>query len=676
MRTFLGRYFFLLLAFTTLVTGGRVWAQVNADNVIIMGRNALAADDYVRAIQLFSTVIDGKPHLATPYYYRAYAKFSLEDYSGAEEDCSRSIARSPFQTDVYLLRGLCRIHNDNLRGAIDDYSHAIKDQPKNQAALYNRTLCYIQLKEWDEAVTQLDCLRELWPTWEKPYEILAQVSLERCDTLGAIAWADSLLCVAPQSRSAWHLKGRYALKLEDFELADSCLSKYIAQQPMDYEALLARASARTAIFRLGGALADYDAVISLVPNHFVAHYNRGLLRAQLGDNNRAIEDFNFVLQAEPDNTLARYNRALLLEETGDYRKAISDYTILLAEYPNFLYGYQTRARLRRLIGDTKGAKDDETKLARANLDLFYKPGEAKRKYHRVRQRNDHSLDVYDKPIEENPDTIGRYVNELLGRVQNQAAHRHLLPALRLCKQTTVTPDERLTLLFLPELERFNNRHALPTRLVLTTGWKSAAAQQAADSLQQSRPAVTTESAEAQIDLEHDQQAACIWETVEQIQRKAYAEAFNLAANTLSAVADSTLDAQDYALLLTLQLSASSMDEAQGGGSQPEHLHAALAATDQALQRHPQATTIMYNRACILHALEQTDQAIDQLLAILELEHNHAEAHYNIGVLYLLRGDAALSIPHLSRAGELGISWSYSLLKEARQEAARKNNKQP
>ena len=67
MRTFLGRYFFLLLAFTTLVTGGRVWAQVNADNVIIMGRNALAADDYVRAIQLFSTGIDGKPHLATPY---------------------------------------------------------------------------------------------------------------------------------------------------------------------------------------------------------------------------------------------------------------------------------------------------------------------------------------------------------------------------------------------------------------------------------------------------------------------------------------------------------------------------------------------------------------------------------------------------------------------------------
>ena len=121
----------------------------------------------------------------------------------------------------------------------------------------------------------------------------------------------------------------------------------------------------------------------------MAHYNRGLLRAQLGDNNRAIEDFNFVLQAEPDNTLARYNRALLLEETGDYRKAISDYTVLLAEYPNFLYGYQTRARLRRLIGDTKGAKDDETKLARANLDLFYKPGEAKRKYHRVRQRNDH-----------------------------------------------------------------------------------------------------------------------------------------------------------------------------------------------------------------------------------------------------------------------------------------------
>ena len=674
MRTFLGRFLVFLLAFTTLVTGGRVCAQVNADHVIIMGRNALAGDDYVRAIQLFSTVIDGKPYLATPYYYRAYAKFSLEDYSGAEEDCSRSIARSPFQTDVYLLRGLCRIHNDDLRGAIADYDQAIKDQPKNQAALYNRTLCYIQLKEWDTAVTHLDHLRELWPTWEKPYEILAQVSLEKGDTTGAIAWADSLLCVAPQSRTAWNLKGRYALKLEEFELADSCLSKYIAQVPKDHDALLARASARTAIFRLGDALTDYDAVIALVPNHFVAHYNRGLLRAQLGDNNRAIEDFNFVLQAEPDNTLARYNRALLLEETGDYRKAISDYTILLAEYPNFLYGYQTRARLRRLVGDKKGANADEAELARANLDLFYKPGEAKRKYNRLRQRNDHSLDVYDNPIEENPDTIGRYVKELLGRVQSQAAHRHLLPALRLCKQSIITPDDRLTLLFLPELERFNNRHDLPTRLVLTTGWKNAATTQKTDSAQTEQSVATMGNAAAEADSLQDPQAARIWETVEQSHRGAYTNAFDLAANALSAVADSTQADLDYVFLLTIQLTASSIDEVQMGAAQPEHLRIALAAADKALRSHPQATTIMYNRACILHTLEQTDSAIDQLLAILELEHNHAEAHYNIGVLYLLRGDASLAIPHLSRAGELGISWAYSLLKEARQEAARKSEK--
>lgn len=672
MRTFLGRHLAFLLAFTTLVTGGRLCAQVNADHVIIMGRNALAGDDYVRAIQLFSTVIDGKPYLATPYYYRAYAKFSLEDYSGAEEDCSRSIARSPFETDVYLLRGLCRIHNNDLRGAIADYDHAIMDQPKNQAALYNRTLCYIQLKEWDTAVTHLNHLRELWPTWEKPYEILAQVSLEKGDTTGAIAWADSLLCVAPQSRTAWNLKGRYALKLEEFELADSCLSKYIAQVPRDHDALLARASARTAIFRLGDALTDYDAVIALVPNHFVAHYNRGLLRAQLGDNNRAIEDFNFVLQAEPDNTLARYNRALLLEETGDYRKAISDYTILLAEYPNFLYGYQTRARLRRLVGDKKGANADEAELARANLDLFYKPGEAKRKYHRLRQRNDHSLDVYDKPIEENPDTIGRYVNELLGRVQNQAAHRHLLPALRLCKQSIITPDDRLSLLFLPELERFNNRHELPTRLVLTTGWKNAATTQKTDSAQTEQSVATMGNAAAEADSLQDPQAARIWETVEQSHRGAYTNAFDLAANALSAVADSTQADLDYVFLLTLQLTASSIDEVQMGAAQPEHLRIALAAADKALLSHPQATTIMYNRACILHTLEQTDSAIDQLLAILELEHNHAEAHYNIGVLYLLRGDASLAIPHLSRAGELGISWAYSLLKEARQDAARKS----
>ena len=75
----------------------------------------------------------------------------------------------------------------------------------------------------------------------------------------------------------------------------------------------------------------------------IGHYNRGLLRAQVGDDNRAIEDFDFVLNVEPDNLMAAFNRGLLRSKTGDYKGAVEDYTLVLDEYPNFMPGYQCRA---------------------------------------------------------------------------------------------------------------------------------------------------------------------------------------------------------------------------------------------------------------------------------------------------------------------------------------------
>ena len=42
-------------------------------------------------------------------------------------------------------------------------------------------------------------------------------------------------------------------------------------------------------------MSDYDAALEADPNNYLAHFNRGLLRAQVGEDNQAIEDFDFVL---------------------------------------------------------------------------------------------------------------------------------------------------------------------------------------------------------------------------------------------------------------------------------------------------------------------------------------------------------------------------------------------
>jgi len=64
-------------------------AQINTDHMMTIGRNALYFEDYVLSIQYFNQVIKAKPYLAEPYFFRGVAKLYLEDYAGAEDDCSK-----------------------------------------------------------------------------------------------------------------------------------------------------------------------------------------------------------------------------------------------------------------------------------------------------------------------------------------------------------------------------------------------------------------------------------------------------------------------------------------------------------------------------------------------------------------------------------------------------------
>ena len=59
-----------------------------------------------------------------------------------------------------------------------------------------------------------------------------------------------------------------------------------------------------------GAMADYDYILKLDPDNTMTYYNRGLLRMQVGERNKAISDFTKVIKAEPDNYFAIYDSSL------------------------------------------------------------------------------------------------------------------------------------------------------------------------------------------------------------------------------------------------------------------------------------------------------------------------------------------------------------------------------
>ena len=81
----------LLFSSLLFLAAGSVRAQYNTDRLIRVGQSALYYEDYVLSIQYFSRAIAAKPYLYEPWFGRGEAKFRLDDFVGAEADCTEAI---------------------------------------------------------------------------------------------------------------------------------------------------------------------------------------------------------------------------------------------------------------------------------------------------------------------------------------------------------------------------------------------------------------------------------------------------------------------------------------------------------------------------------------------------------------------------------------------------------
>ena len=626
--------------------GPAMQAQVDAEMVTIMGRNALSVDDYLTAIRYFNQAIEAKPFLSRPYYYRAYAKFTLEDYTGAEADCTKSIELNPFIVEVYELRRLCRIHNDDFGGAVADYTRTLKELPEDQGSRYNRALCLLQIKDYAAADSDLNYLLKRWPGFYRTYMVKAQAAIEQGDTLGGLCWIDSLLVKNPREGNAWSFKGRYALTQDDYALSDSCLTRAIELLPNDYELFIARAQARHALGKFGLAVADYDRTIELQPEHFVAHYNRGLLRSFVGDLNRAIEDFDFVISIEPDNTLAIYNRAQLRQQTGDFKGAIEDYSRLIKDYPNFYYGYLARAECRRSIGDVKGALADETYVAKHNLDVAF--GRARKTTARkVRLRSDHELDRYRELVQEDPDTTRNIFGTLYGKVQNEKVSDELLPMYAPAFRPVFSHSYH-AIGFMPEMAALAVADTDHRRYCLTAEADATAAQDAdADEALVNRLAASLSPLTRSLFLSSIAMA-----------RYDYTSALNEVNRAVQADTLSVLARMQRAAVLMRSVAASTLDAADVKSRK------ALASADlaEAARLAPANAYVVYNQGCLLAYQNATEAAIKAFSRALEIDPQLPEAYYNRALLHGQLGETQQSKADFSKAGQLGLYKAYAQMK--------------
>ncbi len=675
-----------------LVVSLGVHAQINTDQVVNIGRNALYFEDYILAIQYFNQAIKAKPFLAEPYFYRSVAKISLEDYRGAERDASMAIERNPFIVDAYQVRGVSRQNLGDYAGAVEDYEAGLNLMPEDKNLLINRAICLTALKKYDDAREAYDRLLQIDRRNDRAYIGMAQMNLANKDTTAALENLNRGIALSKKNASAYVLRAEIATRSRhDFESALADMDSAIMLEPRYAGYFINRAYMKYNLDDYFGAMADYDYAIGLDPASQEAHFNRGLLRAEVGDNNKAISDFSFVLKSNPSNFMALYNRALLYMRTGQFREAVSDFTAILKKYPNFEAGYMARGEAKRRMGDNKGADADMEKamaIFRRNKTHVstFNPAEIEATA-AIKKAEQRALDGDDEPetaeeiinrfntlltVNESEPVKPEYANRQRGHIQNDNVEVEPMPMFTL---SYYARDNRLNgnTHYIREITDVNDSRLLTGNLSLVSGESQLGEEEiqlsfanidyinsllshakprsidyfarGLDYLMVKNPDAAIADADAAIALNPQFMLAYLLRADARYMQYRMALAHDAGS---AGTQDDAPDAKSHAMLRQRQ--------------DVTTLDLMMADLDQAIKLSPKNVYAHFNKGNVYMLQGDYTSAISCYSHAIELKPDLAEAYYNRGLMYLRMGNKSMGVADLSRAGELGVLPSYNILK--------------
>ena len=685
LRKYIWRVMMLLAV--VFVNSQQSKAQINTDQVMNIGRNAMYFEDYVLSIQYFNQVISMKPYLAEPYFYRGVAKLNLSDYKGAEEDCSLAIERNPFIVDAYQVRGVARQTLGKYHDAIVDYESGLKQFPEHKYFLINKAACEVEVKDYEAADVTFAKLIKIFPKYDRAYLGRAQLRLAQTDTVRALEDIDKCISLNKNEPNAFVLRSVIKMNANnDVKGALEDMNEAIKLEPHYAGYFINRAFMKYRLDDYFGAMADYDYAISLEPTNVTAYYNRALLRMEVNDNNKAIHDFSYVLKSDPGQVLARYNRASLYYKTGQYKDAIADYDELLKTYPNFQSALYARSECKRLSGDRVGGERDYNR-ARALYEKHMKTGHAGMFADKDGNLPKDETDADDGSQFESEDAVKNKFNTLLtvesvngvkpeydnksrGRIQNQSMKIDNEPMFVLSYYAQANAIKENSY-YMKEVDEANSSRLLQFVLQLTNRV----------------PSLTEEQIQLHfnsIEYYNGMLATSQPRAVDYLGR---AIDFMMVKNPETAIADlnrAIAMRENFTLayfvrasarLLQIEVSAMTDDIPLTGDKLKLEQDAILRQTkekaaytevladlDKVLEHSPKNVYALYNKGCVYAKMGDATAAISSYTLALEEKTDIGEAYYNRGLAYLHLGNKEKGTSDLSKAGELGILPSYSVLK--------------
>lgn len=677
------KYFVLLLLSLSLAFPAE--SQVNAEQCIIIGRNVLSMDDYMLSIQYFNQAIKAKPYLSDPYFYRGLAKLYLEDYKGAEEDCTLAIERNKFKTESYKVRGFARqfLGKDSL--AIEDYNIGLEENPDDKYFLFYKGVAQTEMKRYAGADSTLRHLLRIYPKFEDGITARARLRVLQGDTVRAIDDLTEAISLAPASLNPHLLRAELYSRRKQWGEAIADMDEAIRLQPQETDYYLNRAYLRYNNDDFFGAMADYNYALELHPYNAAALFNRALLRYEVHDLSRSAKDLEEVLKIEPDNFHARYNHALILLEMGQYRDALKGFESISGKYPRFYPAYYAMAEAWHKMGDMRMAMTNVHKAEELIKRYVKNPGTFKLDRPSIMAGTSNSNGFDENATEggtedENDLKVMEKFNQLVTVSPSSApqlSYNEKIKGKVQDRDMSVEPEPSYVLSFYDsprslqttsnyfrELDDFNHGGYINAPIRLTPGEQSPETDESAEKIFNSAAYYEGVIADGKA-----RPADYLALGVARMMLKDYPAAIDALNKAIEA--DPRFTVAYMARAFARERDAATREEEPGAESVAaqirrmeamKELNQVIADYDMALSLNPRLIYAWFNKGNLYYSLGDYTSAMQCYGEALKIDEEFGPAYFNRGISYLRMGNKKLAFIDLSKAGEEGVIPSYNLLK--------------
>ncbi len=653
----------LLLISTLTICVETIRAQYNQDYFYWVSRQRMIHNDYQGAISVLNMLLSVNDRLYEGYFLRGVAKYNLGDLIGAEADFSIALEKNPVFTTAFTYRAITRSRLGNYNDALTDFKEAIELRPDIASPYYSRGVTRLLNGQYVEAIEDFDLFIRSQNRVPDAYINRGISYLQLRDTLEAYNNFDMAIKTNRENPESYNRRGGLYMRQSKFEEAEADFTMAIQYDSTYIPALFNRALVYNDTKRPMDALGDLDRVLEIDSTSSISYFNRAIVRSQVGDYNRALEDYNVVAKYLPDNVLVFFYRANLLSRLGKVEDAESDYTRAIELYPDFANAYMSRSNIRYILRNAEGAKRDRDTAERKIAE------------HRSKLK-DSTYSIYN-------DTTYSF-DRLLSFDTNLTGSNF--------EKITTSGDGGRELDILP-MFKFSLMARDTTTLKRDDFYASRVA-----AFVESMPNVNLELTclETNIPLDslesYDRRSAElsreVGESVESIFSRSIVQLLmrqytrsmqyvDFAINAINAENPffwfnrATVRAEMIDFISSLDNSSHRIsvdtDPANRLRSTPLRRSYSYAEAEADLNRcielYPTFAHPHYNRGNILVKSGELPEAYEAYSRAIELYPQFGEAYYNRGIIQIYMEDRGKGILDISKAGELGITEAYEILKE-------------